>query len=88
MTEIKDVLEEATEEGKELGEVLYEKIAETFSDMCDKIEELKREWLKKMVAFDICKYKPRKKRVPWGVGKSLIRSDQKLLGRRREQLYC
>lgn len=69
--------------GQELSNALSERLEEVFMEMCDKIDRLKRTRLKKMVALEVRKYERRRKGVPRGTGRGLIRSDLKLLGRRR-----
>lgn len=82
--DIGKILAQGREYSLDLGDELTEKLELTFGKICDKIEMLKRTQLKKMVAFEVRKYKRRRKGVPIGVGKSLIRGDHKLLGRKRE----
>ncbi|KZM21805.1 uncharacterized protein EKO05_0001776 [Ascochyta rabiei] len=76
--------EEVLARGKEEGWALGEDINERLSELCDKIERVKRVRLRKMVASEVSRQKQRKRGVPRGVGRGLASNDQRLLGRMRE----
>ncbi|KAF2631426.1 hypothetical protein BU25DRAFT_454878 [Macroventuria anomochaeta] len=82
--EVDAVFEKNKEQGWEWSDALSERLEGVFGEMCDRIDRMKRVRLKKIVAFEVRKYERRRKGVPRGVGRSLVRRNQKLLGRRRE----
>jgi hypothetical protein len=82
--EVDAVFEKGKEEGWEWSDALSERLEGVFAEMCDRINRIKRVRLKKIVAFEVRKYERRRKGVPRSVGKSLVKRDQRLLGRRRE----
>lgn len=81
---IDEVFAKGQQEGLDLGDELVGRLGRVFGEVCDKIDRLKRMKLQQMIAFEVRMYKRRRKGVPRGVGTSLVRGDQKLLGRRRE----
>ena len=81
---IDEVFAKGQQEGLDLGDELTGRLGWVFGEVCDRIDRLKRMRLQQMVASEVRKYERRRKGVPRGVGKSLVRGDQKLLGRRRE----
>lgn len=68
----------------DLQDNLDEMFENTFGKMCDRIESIKRFELKRMVATEVKKHGRRWRGVKRGIDKRVVKSDQKLLGRKRE----
>ncbi|KAF9691090.1 hypothetical protein EKO04_010925 [Ascochyta lentis] len=84
---IKDLWRETEDvfaRGKEEGWALGEDINERLSGLCDEIDRVKRVRLKKMVVSEVSRQKRRRRGVPKGVGRRLVRGEQRLLGRMRD----
>jgi hypothetical protein len=77
--EAEDVFARSKEEGWSLGL----EISDQLLGVCDRIDQVKRVGLRKMVAGEVSRQKRRRKGVSRGVGKRLVRGEQRLLGRRR-----
>jgi hypothetical protein len=78
--EVEDVFARGKEEGYSLGDDINEQL----SEVCDRIDKVKRAGLRKMVAREVSRQKRRRKGVSKGVGKRLVRGERRLLGRRRD----
>jgi hypothetical protein len=76
--------DEMLEQGKELCSAFGEDINEQLFGLCDRIERLNRYALRRMVAAEVGKQRRRKKGIPRGWGRNMLRGEHKLLGRRRE----
>ena len=74
-----DVLARAKEKSLALGDDMSHRL----SEICDTIEKVKSVKLRKMVALEVSRQKRRRMGVSKGVGKKLVRSNGRLLGKRK-----
>ncbi|KAF9690391.1 hypothetical protein EKO04_011606 [Ascochyta lentis] len=71
------------EQGRALCLAFGEDINEQLFGLCDKIDRLNRYALRKMVVAEVSRQQRRKKGVPRGWGRNMLKGEQRLLGRRR-----
>lgn len=79
--EIEDMFARCREEGR----VLTDNINERLSELNDRTHALKRLKMRKMFVGEFSRQKPRRVGLLRRAGKGLVRSDKRLLGRRREE---
>ncbi|EUC46413.1 hypothetical protein COCMIDRAFT_92813 [Bipolaris oryzae ATCC 44560] len=79
--EIEDVFTRCKEE----GDVLSNDVNERLSELCDRIYDVKKQKLRKMITREFSRQKRKKMGASKRTGKRLGRSDKRLLGRRREE---
>ncbi|KAI2479344.1 hypothetical protein Ptr902_09555 [Pyrenophora tritici-repentis] len=88
----KDTVDELWREGDKILEqgravclAFGEDINEQPFGICDRIDRLNRNALRKMVVAEVSRQQRRKRGIPKGWGRNLLRGKHKLLGRRRRQ---
>jgi len=87
----KDTVDELWREGDKILEqgraaclAFGEDINEQLFGICDRIDRLNRSALRKMVVTEVGRQQRRKRGIPKGWGRNLLRRERRLLGRRRE----
>lgn len=88
---MKDTVDDLWQEGDKILEqgravclAFGEDINEQLFGICDRIDRLNRNALRKMVVAEVSRQRRRKKGISKGVGRKLLRGEHRLLGRRRE----
>jgi hypothetical protein len=72
------------EQGRAVCLAFGEDINKQLFGICDRIDRLNRYALRKMVVAEVSRQQRRKKGIPKGWGRNLLRGESTLLGRRRE----
>lgn len=72
------------EQGRAVCLAFGEDLNEQLFGICDRIDRLNRYALRKLVVTEVSRQQRRKKGIPKGWGRNLLRGDHTLLGRRRE----